>query len=198
MKRTLLYFGSFNPIHVGHMVIANYAMANDLADELWFIVSPQNPFKTEEVLAPEQDRMEMAKIAIRETEMQEMAYACDIEFYLPTPSYTIHTLRKLWEQHPDREFSILMGSDNMADLAKWKDYQQITQKCRIFVYPRSGTSSPDKGYDAANITLLTDAPVLEMSSTQIRGMLAEGKKIPALVPHGVYEYIVRKRLYGKD
>ena len=194
-KRTLLYFGSFNPIHIGHLAIANYAMVSGIAEELWFVVSPQNPFKAGETLAPQEERLEMVRMAIRESGLNGMMCASDVEFGLPAPSYTIRTLEKLWSDYPDREFSILMGEDNFASIERWKEPERILENCPVYVYRRSGNQPMNTHYNVYNIHLLTDVPLLEISSTQLRGLLAAGKEIPALLPPGVYQFIKTHGLY---
>jgi len=196
--RTLLYFGSFNPIHIGHTAIANYAVTAGLADELWFIVSPQNPFKPADSLVSPNDRLEMVRIAIERSGLEERVFACDVELHLPTPSYTIQTLEALWISHPDHEFSILMGSDNFACIGKWKEAERILEKCPVYVYERLGRIPIEIPHNLYNINRIPDVPLLEISSTQLRKMLAEGKYIPALLPPGVYDYIKAHGLYRID
>lgn len=194
-KHTLLYFGSFNPIHIGHMAIANYAMTQEIADELWFMVSPQNPFKQGDLLAPAADRFEMVRIAIRESGLEETISANDTELNLPAPSYTIQTLDVLWARYPERTFSLLMGEDNLATVNQWKESERILTRCPVYVYRRSGNHLAHTHHNLYNIHHLTDVPMLEISSTHVRGLLAAGKKIPALLPPGVYQFITTYGLY---
>ena len=197
MKRTLLYFGSFNPVHIGHMVIANYVMAKGLADELWFVVSPQNPFKPADSLVAPNARLEMLGIAIEQSGLEERVSVSDVELHLPTPSYTIQTLEALWTSYPDHEFAILMGSDNFACIQKWKEAERILEKCPVYVYDRPGSSTEIPSH-LHTIHVIPDVPLLEISSTRLRKMLVEGKYIPALLPHGVYDYIKEHGLYRID
>ena len=198
MPRTLLYFGSFNPVHIGHLAIANYAMISGVADELWFVVSPQNPFKEIEGLVAATDRVEMVRLAIEGAGLQERICVCDIELRLPVPSYTIQTLEALWAAQPEREFAILMGSDNLADIPRWKEPERILARCPIWVYDRPGSEAETIGYDSVAIHRLAGAPLLEISSTRLRALLAEEKYIPALLPGGVYDYIKKYGLYRID
>lgn len=193
MKKVALFFGSFNPIHNGHMAVAERVLDDKLAEELWFVVSPQNPFKDAEELAPEGDRLEMVKIAVNGSTMKTSLRASDIEFGMPKPSYTINTLGKLWADYPDTEFSILMGADNLLGLEKWKDYGRIVKRCRIFVYGRKGCGIDKALLSVGDITIL-DAPLMDVSSTEIR-KYSPGK-CREYLPEGVYEYIKKHGLYG--
>ena len=193
--RTLLYFGSFNPIHIGHTAIANYVIASGMADELWFVVSPQNPFKPAESLVSPNERLEMVQIAIEKSGLEERVSVCDVELHLPIPSYTIQTLEALWTAYPEREFSILMGSDNFTCIEKWKDAQQILDRCAVYVYGRPGTPTVEIPHNLHNIHIIPNAPLLEISSSLLRQLLTEGKYIPALLPPGVHEFIKEHGLY---
>ena len=187
---TGLFFGSFNPIHTGHLIIASY-MANytDL-QEVWFVVSPQNPLKTKKSLASMYDRLEMVNLAIGETEKLR---ASDIEFRLPQPSYTIDTLTYLQERYPGKRFVLIMGSDNLQSLAKWKNYEFILHNYPIFVYRRPGHDVVNN-FKEGNITIL-DAPLLQISATHIRNCIKQGKSIRYLVPDKVLEEIQQNRYY---
>jgi nicotinate-nucleotide adenylyltransferase len=196
LKRTLLYFGSFNPVHIGHLAIANYAMVSGIADELWFVVSPQNPFKPADSLVSAADRVEMTRLALDRTGLDERVGVSEVELHLPVPSYTIQTLEALWAAYPERRFAILMGSDNLLGIPRWKEAERILQRCPIYVYHRPGFET--ERIDNRNIIELNDAPVLEIGSTRLRKWLAEGKYIPALLPSGVYEYIKEHGLYRID
>ena len=195
--RTLLYFGSFNPVHIGHTAIANYAVAEGLADELWFVVSPQNPFKPSDSLADAAHRLEMVRVAIGQSGLAGRISATDVELHLPTPSYTIQTLDALWKACPEREFGLLMGSDNLAGVRQWKEAERILKHCPVYVYDRPGCSDAEipQGY---NIKRISNVPLLEIGATRLRHWLAEGKYIPALFPHGVYDYIEEHGLYRID
>lgn len=198
MRRTLLYFGSFNPIHIGHLAIANYALVSGMADELWFVVSPQNPFKPADSLVSANERIDMVRIALEESGLEERMAVSDVELHLPTPSYTIQTLEALWTSHPDHEFAILMGSDNFACIEKWKESERILARCPIYVYDRPGCRVEGIPHNLSNIHIIPDVPLLEISATQLRQLLVEGKYIPALLPHGVYAFIKEHGLYRID
>jgi nicotinate-nucleotide adenylyltransferase len=190
MKQVGLFFGSFNPIHVGHLIIANY-MANytDL-DEVWFVVSPQNPFKKKSTLADPYDRLEMVNLAIEDTERLRSS---NVEFSLPIPSYTIDTLIHLSEKYPDKRFHLIMGEDNLETLDKWKNIDIILRDYHIYVYPRPGYSSGALR-DHPSITR-TDTPQMEISSTFIRKSIKEGKNVQYFTPDKVITFIDKKGLY---
>lgn len=187
---TGLFFGSFNPIHTGHLIIASY-MANytDL-QEVWFVVSPQNPLKTKKSLASMYDRLEMVNLAIGETEKLR---ASDIEFRLPQPSYTIDTLTYLQERYPGKRFVLIMGSDNLQSLAKWKNYELILRDYPIYVYPRPGYA-PGELSSHPSVTI-TDTPLMDLSSTFIRKSLKEGKSVRYFLPDSVIDFIEKAGLY---
>ncbi len=195
--RTLLFFGSFNPIHIGHLAIANYAMIAGIAEELWFVVSPQSPFKTADSAVGAAHRVEMVRRAVERSGLRRCMSVCETELHLPVPSYTIQTLDALWAAWPQREFAILMGGDNLAGIHQWKEAERILARCPIYVYDRPGAESKiPEGKN--NIHRLTGVPLLEVSSTRIRALLAEKKYIPALLPPGVYDYIEAHGLYRID
>lgn len=185
-----LFFGSYNPIHIGHLIIANY-MANytDL-DEVWFVVSPQNPFKEKKNLGNMYDRLEMVNLAVEGTEKLR---ASDIEFSLPKPSYTIDTLTHLKEKYSTKEFSLIMGEDNLANFPKWKNADIILRDYRIIVYPRPGYDGGElKNHPAVRVT---ETPVMELSSTFVRQAVKAGKNIQFYVPEKVIDFIEKKGLY---
>lgn len=190
MKRIGLFFGSFNPIHVGHLIIGNY-MANytDL-DEVWFVVSPQSPFKKKASLASSYDRLEMVELAIAGVDRLR---ASDIEFHLPIPSYTIDTLTYLHERHPSYSFSLIMGEDNLENFKKWKNADVLLSNYSIHVYPRPGYPATDLRTHPK--VTITESPLMEISSTFIRKAISEDKSIDYLVPQTVKEYIDQKALY---
>lgn len=185
-----LFFGSFNPVHVGHLIIAGYMANYTGLQEVWLIVSPHNPLKNKEDLIQMYDRLEMAKLA---TENAENVRVSDIEFTLPQPSYTIDTLIHLREKYPEHEFSLIMGADNLKSLKKWKNYELILKDYRILVYPRPGFENLELA-DHPSITM-TDTPLMELSSTFIRKSFKEGKSIRFFVPDSVLEFIESKSLY---
>ncbi len=184
-----LYFGSFNPIHVGHLIIANHVLNLNQIEQIWFVVTPQNPFKPVKSLLNEFDRLHLVQIAV---ENDSRLRASDIEFKLPKPSYTSHTLAYLKENYPNREFSILMGSDSFQNLPKWKNADQIIKNYPILIYLRPGFSvENDHG---AKATIL-EAPLLNISASEIRKLSAQGKSIKYLVPEVVEQEIIKSRLY---
>lgn len=186
-----LYFGSFNPIHVGHLIIANHILNESDLDRIWFIISPLNPFKKTENLLNEYDRLHLVQKAI---EGDVRLKSSDIEFSLPKPSYTIHTLAYLKEKYPEHGFSIIMGSDGFQNLDKWKNPETIIANYPIIIYKRPGFEVDNKLN--ANITVM-NAPLLEISSTHIRTLIQSGKSIKYLVPPGVEEEIMAGGLFKK-
>jgi len=189
-KKVGLFFGSFNPIHVGHLIIANYMANYTELDEVWFVVSPQNPFKDKKNLGNMYDRLEMVNLAIEGTEKLKVS---DIEFSLAQPSYTIDTLIHLAEKYPTRDFSIIMGEDNLVSFPKWKNAEIILRDYHIVVYPR-----PE--YDGGALKqhpsiTITETPVMELSSTFVRQAVKARKSIQFYVPDKVIEFIDKKGLY---
>jgi nicotinate-nucleotide adenylyltransferase len=183
-----LYFGSFNPIHTGHLIIANHIANNTELDEVWFVVSPQNPFKNTNSLLNEQHRLSLVKIAI---EGEKKLKASNVEFKLPKPSYTADTLLYLSEKYPKHNFSIIIGSDSFQNIEKWKNYKYIINNYNIFIYQRPGFEIKNT---SENINIV-DAPLLEISSTQIRKNIKENKSIRYLVTDAVMEEIELKNYY---
>ena len=184
MAVTGLYFGSFNPIHNGHLMLANYLVENSGLDALWFVISPQNPFKTKESLLPDYQRLELVNRAI---EGYQKFAACDIEFSMPKPSYTIDTLTYLKEKYPKREFALIMGSDNLERLDRWKNYEQIINYHKIIVFPRNGS---DGGALRSHPNIkIVNTPIIEVSSTFIRDSIREGKDVRFFMPERVFEYV---------
>jgi len=183
-----LYFGSFNPVHNGHLIIANHVLNTTDLQQVWFVVSPQNPLKKSSSLLNEYHRLHLVKSAI---DGEKNLKASSIEFQLPKPSYTIDTLTHLKEKFPQHEFSIIMGSDSFVNLEKWKNYQVLLTNYSIYIYLRPGfkTDSCQK-----NITVL-NAPLIEISSTRIRELLKAGKSIRYLVPDIVKEEIENNNYY---
>lgn len=193
MTRTTLYFGSFNPIHNGHTAVASYVVERELCDQLWFVVSPQNPLKQTSGMASAEARLEMARLAAREMGYGERVDVCGIEFALPKPSYTINTLRALVARYPQREFSLLVGGDIVGELEKWRDYREILDNFPLLVYPREGYSA--RQFEE-RITLLADAPTWQFSSTEVREAISSGKDISEMVGQGVYQYISEHKLWS--
>ena len=185
-----LYFGSFNPIHNGHLIIANSILQNTELEQVWFIVSPQNPLKPANSLLNEYHRLFLVQIAI---EGEPALKASDIEFRLPRPSYTIDTLTYLSEKYSAHQFGVIMGSDSYQNLPNWKNFEQILRHYPIYVYSRPG-SETIKDYAGACVTDLK-APLIEISSTHIRNILKKGNSIRYLVPDKVKEEIDRNGYY---
>lgn len=190
MQRIGLFFGSFNPVHIGHLIIANYMATFTDLDEVWFVVSPQNPFKKKESLGNMYDRLEMVNLAI---EQAENLRSSTIEFNLPQPSYTVDTLVHLHERYPDKEFVLIMGSDNLQSFHKWKNHELILRDYRLYVYPRPG----HQGYalESHPSVTVTDTPLMELSATFIRQAVKDGKSIRYFVPDPVLAFIDSKGLY---
>jgi len=185
-----LFFGSFNPIHTGHLIIANVMAENTDLGKVWFIVSPQNPLKPSKGLLHEFDRYDMVKAAIAENYKFEVS---DIEFHLPKPSYTIHTLAHLNEKHPGQEFKLILGEDNLENFTKWKNHDQILLQYGLYVYPRPHvTNSELKRHPQVT---MVDAPLLDISATYIRNCVKSNKSIRYLVPEGVEQMIRLKQFY---
>ena len=188
--KTGLYFGSFNPVHIGHLAIANFMIEFTDLEQLWFVVSPQNPLKEKKSLLKDYHRLEMVRLA---TEDDDRFMASDIEFKLPTPSYTIDTLTYLEEKHSGREFLLVMGADGLRTFHKWKHADLIAQKYQRIIYPRPGTD-PETIAKTPNATLV-DAPLMEISSSFIRQAVKDGKDIRHLVPAKAYQYMREMHFY---
>lgn len=185
---TVLYFGSFNPIHNGHLAVAQYVLSKGLAEEVWLVVSPQNPHKQQADLAPEEQRLEMARRAVENIEGVEV---CDVEFGLPRPSYTIDTLDYLRGLYSDREFALLGGGDVAASIHTWKEAERLLRENRIFIYPRGENESFGEPF-----VLMPDAPRMSHSSTQIRKLVREhNEEWKSLVPEVVAEYVADNNMY---
>lgn len=183
--------GSYNPIHIGHAIIANYIIQNTCLDKLWLMVSPENPFKSGQKMASDMDRIRMTEmVASRLDNVVTSAF----EFSLPRPSYTIDTLNALQSKFPDDEFYLIIGADNWAAFERWRNHQEIIENFHLFVYPRRGYDVVIP-QDVANKVELVDAPFIEVSSTKIREQLGEYKNMCFYLPEDVYEYIVKKHLY---
>ena len=189
---TGLYFGSFNPIHIGHLAIANFIVEFSELEQLWFVVSPQNPLKQKQSLLQDYHRLEMVQLAVEE---DDRFRASDIEFRLPTPSYTIDTLTYLEEKYPGREFQLVMGADGLRTFHKWKHADLIVQKYHRLIYPRPGTDK-EVASQLPNATLV-DAPMMDISSSFIRQAIKEGKDVRHLVPAMAYTYMREMHFYEK-
>lgn len=186
-----IFSGSFNPIHVGHLILANYIVEYTDIEEVWFLVSPQNPLKPAGELSDESMRLEMTKLAL---EKYTKLKACDFEFSLPRPSYTINTLETLEKQYPEHDFTLIIGADNWSDFEKWKEHDHIIENFKLKVYPRLGyrISIPKKMKQHVEAL---DSPIVEVSSIFIREGIEDGKDMRAFLPDGVFEYILEKGLY---
>lgn len=201
MKKVGLFFGSFNPIHVGHLVIAEYIADNSSVDEVWFVVSPHNPHKEKASLLADHHRMALVREAI---EHNIKLKACDIEFHLPQPSYTVKTLAILKEKHPDYEFALILGEDILFTLHKWYNYEVIIENFEMIVYPRAVTyherlmNEPNESielYEHRNVTFLKNTPVMKISASYIRQAIKEGKSVRYLLSEPVYNYIDEMNFY---
>jgi nicotinate-nucleotide adenylyltransferase len=191
-----LFFGSFNPIHVGHMVLANYMLVYGELDQIWFVVSPHNPLKKKSSLLNERQRLELVKLAIGDNSKLK---ASDIEFSLPQPSYTVNTLVHLQEKHPNQNFVLIMGEDNLQNFHKWRDYEQILQHHELFIYPRFDRQEAKGHPDVIHHPSVKriNAPLVEISSTAIRQAIQEKKDIRYFMPAPVWEYIKEMHFYEK-
>jgi nicotinate-nucleotide adenylyltransferase len=188
-----LYFGSYNPIHIGHLAIANYIVEFTDIDQLWFVVSPQNPFKKKENLLADYHRLELVTRAI---DNDDRFRASNIEFNLPKPSYTVDTLAHLKERFPNYSFVILIGSDNLENFPKWKNYEVILENYAVIVYPRPGFDK-SKIQNHKNITLAEGVPLMEISSTFIRNAIKEHKDIRYFMPPMSWKYLDEMNFYRK-
>ena len=197
--KTGLFFGSFNPIHIGHTAIANYFVAFTGLQQVWFVVSPHNPLKERATLLPEYHRLELVRLALED----DPGYrASNIEFRLPKPSYTIDTLAYLSEKYPEREFVLIMGADNLITLHKWKNFEQLVRQYEIIVYPRKDSNTADlhpslkKIMKEARITV-SQAPLIEISSSFLRQAIGNGKDMRFFFREPVWQYIRNMHFYEK-
>lgn len=186
-----LFFGSFNPIHIGHLIIANtMAEQKDIA-QVWFVISPLNPFKSSKSLLHEFDRLDMVELAIGDNFNLRTS---DIEFNMPRPSYTIDTLTYLSSKHPQHNFRLIIGEDNLKNFHKWKNYQAILDHYGLIVYPRPHSGAAEAIKNHPNVRMV-NAPLLDISATYIRKTVQEGKSVRYIVPDSVIDYINEKKLY---
>jgi len=185
-----LYFGSYNPIHNGHLAIARYALEFGNLDQLWFVVSPHNPLKEKDDLLDDEARLEMVNLAIKDT---KGIFASDVEFSMPKPSYTVDTMGYLNKQYPEHQFVLLMGGDNLSCFHLWKDHQKLLENYDIIVYPRPGFDKTQvSGLDRVTII---DAPLMEISSTEIREKIKKNEDVSSLIPESVKHFIQKHKLY---
>lgn len=183
-----LFFGSFNPIHIGHLIIANVMQDQTDLDEVWFVVSPQNPFKKQKSLLHEFDRLKMVELAIADHFFFKVS---DVEFHMPKPSYTIDTLTYLSDKHPQHEFKLIIGGDNLTHFHKWKNFQQILDNYGLYVYPRPGEN---RSLNHPNVRMV-EAPLMDISATFIRQTIKNGHSVKYLLHPAVEEYIIDKKLF---
>lgn len=189
-----LYFGTFNPIHVGHLIIANHMAEHADLDQVWMVVTPHNPLKKKSTLLADHHRLEMVFLA---TEDFPKIKPSDIEFKLSQPNYTVNTLVHLEEKYPEHAFSLIMGEDNLKSFHKWKNYEAILAHHEIYVYPRLDATAKNPLFKNHPKIHLIDAPVVEISSTSIRENIKKGKNVLPLLPPKVWEYIDHNNFYKK-
>ena len=187
-----LYFGTFNPIHIGHMIIANHMVEYTDLDEVWFVVTPHNPFKKKSSLLNDHHRYQMV---LEATEDYPKLKPTNIEFGLPQPNYTINTLTYLYEKFPKNEFSLIMGEDNLQSFHKWKNYETILKNHNIYVYPRVFKNKAQSSFQNHPKVHFIDAPIVEISSTFIRESIKQQKNIRALIPYKVWKYLDEMNFY---
>lgn len=192
LRKIGLFFGSFNPIHVGHLIIANTMLQNSDLREVWFVVSPQNPLKERKTLLADQQRLEMVRLALHDNYRLR---ACDAEFHLPKPSYTVLTLAHLGEQYRDKEFCLIMGSDNLATFDRWRNWEYILDHYQLYVYPRPG--STDCRLASHPHVTLVDVPMMDISSTYIREQIRQGHDVRYLLTEPVWQYLTEMHFYEK-
>ncbi len=186
MNHIGLFFGSFNPIHIGHLIVANSMLQLSDMDEVWFVVSPHNPHKDCHSLLPEQHRLQMVRLAIADNDRFR---ASDVEFHLPKPSFTAVTLAQLTRSYPDKRFSLIMGGDNLANFTRWRNYQQIIANHHIYVYPRPDCQ-PNELLHSPQVHII-DVPMMDISSTYIRQLIAQGHSPKYLLPDPVQQYLTQ-------
>lgn len=187
-----LFFGSFNPIHVGHMVLANYMASFTDLEQIWFVVSPHNPLKEKSSLLNQNQRLHMVNLAIGDNNKLKSS---NIEFGLSQPSYTINTLAHLKEKYPQHQFSLIMGEDNLESFTKWKNYEEILKNHKLYVYPRPNSNSGD--LKAHPNVIMTEAPLMDVSSTLIRQAIKDKKDVSFFVPPAVWTYLEEMSFYKK-
>lgn len=187
-----LFFGSFNPIHIGHMAIANYMVEFTDMDQLWFVVSPHNPLKEKKNLLGQQQRLYMVNVAVEDFPKFKSS---NIEFDLPQPSYTVNTLAHLKEKYPQHTFSLIIGQDNLVTFDKWKNYEEILKQFKLYVYPRPDCEKSK--FDSHPNVVFTQAPMMDISSTFIRNAIKEKKDVRFFLPEKAWEYVDSMNFYKK-
>jgi nicotinate-nucleotide adenylyltransferase len=188
--KTGLFFGSFNPVHNGHMIIASFMAEYTDLEQVWLVVSPHNPLKNKLSLLQDYHRMDLVKAALGDSRKLKVS---DVEFKLSKPSYTIHTLEHLSQKHPGHEFVLIMGRDNLAGFAQWKNYEQILERWMIYVYPRVNSTATE--LEKHPHVKFIDAPIIELSSTFIREAIQNKKDVRYMVPEKAWEMIDEKNFY---
>ncbi len=194
MRSVMLFFGSFNPIHKGHIAVAEMAVARGLCDELWFVVSPHNPLKETAGLIDENDRLRMVEAAIAESPAAARMRACDVEFSMPRPSYTVDTLDELERRWPGARFSILAGSDVAEQIERWKEWRRLTETHTFYIYPRLGYDP--SAAERHGFVPLGDVPLEDYSSTRVREALSEEGGAGGMLPAAVEKYIKEKGIWN--
>jgi len=205
MKKVGLFFGTYNPIHVGHLVIANHLANYTELDEVWLVVSPQNPLKKKDSLLQDYHRLALVRVAIEDNPKLK---ASDIEFSLPKPSYTSNTLAHINEKYPDYSFALIMGEDNLRTFHKWKNYDDILKNNQIYVYPRVLTEQEKEVNEInlevnnelrnhQNVFMCDDVPVMKISASFIRGAIKEKKDVSYLLTQSVFKYLTEMHFYEK-
>ncbi len=187
-----LYFGTFNPIHVGHLTIANYMAEYSDLDQIWMVVTPHNPHKKKSSLLDNNHRIAMVDIALED---YPKIKSSKIEFDLPQPNYTINTLAVLEEKYPEMDFCLIMGEDNLKSFHKWKNYEVILERYHLYVYPRISVGQQETRFDNHPKIIKVAAPIMELSSTVIRKGIKEGKNIRPMLPQNVWEYLDEMNFY---
>lgn len=190
-KQIGIFSGSFNPVHIGHLVLANYMREFTYLDEVWFVVTPHNPLKETNSLLADDIRLKMMKLALQDFDNLKVS---DVEFDMPKPSYTIDTLIKLRTENLDSEFTLIIGGDNWIKFPRWKDNERLAKEFKILIYPRLGEDIRISEEHVDNVQLV-DAPIVEISSTFIRESIRTGKDVRAFLPNRVYDYIISNKLY---
>lgn len=190
-KQVGVFSGSFNPVHIGHLILANYMLEFTYLDEVWFVVTPHNPLKEVDSLLEDNIRLEMTGLAVKDFDRLRVS---DVEFNMPRPSYTIETFTRLKAENPGLEFTLLIGSDNWIKFPRWKDNERLAKEFKILIYPRLGGDVRINDTYAENVRLV-EAPVVEISSTFIRESIRAGKDMRAFLPNRVYDYILFNKLY---
>ncbi len=190
MRQVGLFFGTFNPIHIGHLILADHFATRAGLDEVWLVVTPQSPFKNRHSLLDQYLRLDLVHRAVADNPRLR---ASDIEFKLSAPHYTVHTLVHLQEKFPDSRFSIIMGEDNLVGLTKWKNHEYLLEHHQILVYPRIGQDSAELLNHPS--VRMVDAPQIEISSSQIRNLLKSGDSVRYLLPESIHDYVVSEQFY---